>query len=132
MFVSEHLDGARILLAEDNKTNRLLIQKYLAEFAVELIEVENGLQAVEFCKAYNPDVVLMDMSMPELDGVEATRIIRSLPIHQPPIVALTANAFDSDKEACLEAGMDFFLSKPINKAHLLQALSTQLEHRKAS
>ncbi len=132
MFVSEHLVGARILLAEDNKTNRLLVQKYLAEFAVELIEVENGLQAVEFCKTYNPDVVLMDMSMPELDGVGATRIIRSLPIHQPPIVALTANAFDSDKEACLEAGMDFFLSKPINKAHLLQALSTQLEHRKAS
>lgn len=132
LFASEHLVGARILLAEDNKTNRLLIQKYLAEFEVELIEVENGLQAVEFCKTYNPDVVLMDMSMPELDGVEATRIIRSLPIHQPPIVALTANAFDSDKELCLEAGMDFFLSKPINKAHLLQALSTQLEHRKAS
>ncbi|WP_412551806.1 response regulator [Shimia sp. MIT910701] len=132
LFASEHLDGARILLAEDNKTNRLLVQKYLAEFAVELIEVENGLQAVEFCKTFNPDVVLMDMSMPELDGVEATRIIRSLPIHQPPIVALTANAFDSDKEACLDAGMDYFLSKPINKAHLLQALSTPLEHRKAS
>ncbi|MFY0661731.1 MAG: response regulator [Shimia sp.] len=132
VFASEHLDGARILLAEDNKTNRLLVQKYLSAFDVELIEVENGLQAVEFCKAYNPDVVLMDMSMPELDGVEATRIIRSLPIHQPPIVALTANAFDSDKDACLEAGMDYFLSKPINKAHLLQALSTQLEHRKAS
>ncbi|SMP30157.1 response regulator [Shimia sagamensis] len=131
-FASEHLEGARILLAEDNKTNRLLVQKYLAAFDVELIEVENGLQAVEFCKAYTPDVVLMDMSMPELDGVEATRIIRSLPIPQPPIVALTANAFDSDRDMCLEAGMDFFLSKPINKAHLLQALSTQLEHRKAS
>ncbi|WP_294223377.1 response regulator [uncultured Shimia sp.] len=131
-FASEHLEGARILLAEDNKTNRLLVQKYLAAFDVELIEVENGLQAVEFCKAYTPDVVLMDMSMPELDGVEATRIIRSLPIPQPPIVALTANAFESDRDMCLEAGMDFFLSKPINKAHLLQALSTQLEHRKAS
>ncbi len=131
-FASEHLEGARILLAEDNKTNRLLIQKYLAPFDVELIEVENGLQAVEFCKSYTPDVVLMDMSMPELDGVEATRIIRSLPISQPPIVALTANAFESDREKCLEAGMDFFLSKPINKTHLLQALSTQLEHRKAS
>jgi hypothetical protein len=131
-FASEHLEGARILLAEDNKTNRLLVQKYLAAFDVELIEVENGLQAVEFCKAYAPDVLLMDMSMPELDGVEATRIIRSLPIPQPPIVALTANAFESDRDLCLEAGMDFFLSKPINKAHLLQALSTQLEHRKAS
>ncbi len=131
-FSTEHLHGARILLAEDNKTNRLLVQKYLAEYAVELIEVTNGLQAVESCKTCNPDVVLMDMSMPELDGVEATRIIRSLPIHQPPIVALTANAFDSDRDMCLEAGMDYFLSKPINKNDLLQALSTQLEHRKAS
>ncbi len=131
-FSTEHLNGARILLAEDNKTNRLLVQKFLAEYNVDLIEVSNGLQAVEFCKAYSPDVVLMDMSMPELDGVEATRIIRSLPIHQPPIVALTANAFDSDRDMCLEAGMDYFLSKPINKNDLLQALSSQLEHREAS
>ncbi|MCP4208954.1 MAG: response regulator [Shimia sp.] len=132
LFSTENFEGARILLAEDNKTNRLLVQKYLADFSVELIEVENGLQAVEYCKAYSPDVILMDMSMPELDGVEATRIIRSLPIHQPPIVALTANAFDSDREMCMKAGMDYFLSKPINKTHLLQALSTQLGHRKAS
>ena len=132
LFCTEHLDGARILLAEDNKTNRLLIRKYLAEFAVELVEVENGIQAVEFCKENTPDIVLMDMSMPELDGVAATRIIRSLPIVQPPIVALTANAFESDRQTCLEAGMDFFLSKPINKAHLLQALSTHLEQREAS
>jgi len=131
-FSTEHLNGARILLAEDNKTNRLLVQKFLAQYAVDLIEVTNGLQAVESCKAFSPDVVLMDMSMPELDGVEATRIIRSLPIHQPPIVALTANAFDSDRDMCIKAGMDYFLSKPINKNDLLQALSTQLEHRKAS
>ncbi len=131
-FSLERLNGARILLAEDNKTNRLLIRKYLAGFPVELIEVENGLQAVEYCQENAPDVILMDMSMPELDGVEATRIIRTLPINQPPIVALTANAFESDRQTCLEAGMDFFLSKPINKAHLLQALSTHLEHRKAS
>ncbi|MBO9477734.1 response regulator [Shimia sp. R11_0] len=131
-FVPANLEGARILLAEDNKTNRLLIRKFLAEFDLELIEVENGLGAVEHCRRHAPDVVLMDMSMPELDGVTATRIIRSLSINQPPIIALTANAFESDKQTCLDAGMDFFLSKPINKTHLLQALSTHLEHRLAS
>lgn len=131
-FTPEHLFGTRILLAEDNKTNRLLIRKYLSEYPLELIEVENGVQAVEQCKTNCPDLVLMDMSMPELDGLQATRIIRELPIMQPPIIALTANAFESDKQACLDAGMDMFLSKPINKMHLLQTLSTYLERRLAS
>ncbi|MBO9402835.1 response regulator [Shimia sp. R9_3] len=131
-FAPEHLYGTRILLAEDNKTNRLLIRKYLADYPLELIEVENGVEAVEYCKLDSPDLVLMDMSMPELDGLQATRIIRDLPIKQPPIIALTANAFASDKQACLEAGMDMFLSKPINKTHLLHTLSAHLEQRLAS
>jgi CheY-like chemotaxis protein len=131
-FTPENLTGARILLAEDNKTNRLLIRKYLSGYAIELIEVENGREALDYCKEHTPDLVLMDMSMPELDGLQATRLIRALPIAQPPIIALTANAFESDRQACLEAGMDMFLSKPINKAHLLQTMSTHLEQRLAS
>ena len=131
-FTPEHLNGARVLLAEDNKTNRLLIRKYLADFELELIEVENGRAAVEQCASQMPDLVLMDMSMPELDGLQATRLIRQIPVPQPPIIALTANAFESDRQACLAAGMDMFLSKPINKTHLLQTLSTYLEQRLAS
>ncbi|GAA6180952.1 MULTISPECIES: response regulator [unclassified Shimia] len=131
-FDPSRLEGARVLLAEDNKTNRMLIRKYLDDYDLELTEVQNGLEAVEHCRLHTPDIVLMDMSMPELDGVTATRIIRSLSITQPPIIALTANAFESDKKTCLDAGMNYFLSKPINKTHLLQALSTHLEHRLAS
>ncbi|NIZ12771.1 response regulator [Phaeobacter sp. HF9A] len=121
------LEGCRILLAEDNRTNRLLIRKYLASLSVELIEAENGRQAVDLCLREAPDVVLMDMSMPEMDGVSATRAIRSCAISQPPIVALTANAFASDKEACLAAGMNGFLSKPVNKKQLLHSIVSVLD-----
>ncbi|WP_420003856.1 ATP-binding protein [Arenibacterium sp. LLYu02] len=115
--------GRKVLLAEDNRTNRLLIRKYLADLNVTLIEAENGRQAVDLCSRHTPDIVLMDMSMPEMDGITATREIRSRAIAQPPIVALTANAFASDKDACLEAGMNGFLSKPINKKQLLEGMA---------
>ncbi|MGR3762147.1 PAS domain-containing protein [Roseobacteraceae bacterium NS-SX3] len=117
------LAGSRVLLAEDNRTNRLLVQKFLAGIPLDLMEAENGRQAVGLCRAERPDIILMDMSMPELDGISATREIRALDIPQPAIVALTANAFDSDREACLAAGMDRFLQKPINKIRLLQTLA---------
>ncbi|OUS37266.1 histidine kinase [Rhodobacterales bacterium 56_14_T64] len=118
------LTDSVVLLAEDNKVNRLLINKYLNDQPLELVEAVNGREAVTLCQKHVPDIVLMDMSMPELDGIAATREIRALNIVQPTIVALTANAFESDREACLAAGMDSFLSKPIKKAHLLETLAT--------
>ncbi|KUP91956.1 response regulator [Tritonibacter horizontis] len=118
------LQGRRVLLAEDNRTNRLLIRKYLSGLAIELIEAQNGVEAIDLCAAYDPDLVLMDMSMPEMDGISATRAIRTLSIPQPPIIALTANAYASDREACLAAGMNSFLSKPINKKQLLSCMAS--------
>jgi len=124
------LTESLVLLAEDNKVNRLLINKYLNDQPLELVEAVNGREAVTLCQTHAPDIVLMDMSMPELDGIAATREIRALDIVQPTIVALTANAFESDREACLAAGMDHFLSKPINKAHLIDTLAAlQAERR---
>ncbi|MDE4176145.1 ATP-binding protein [Phaeobacter sp. PT47_59] len=120
----EVLRGSRIVLAEDNRTNRLLVRKYLSGLPVDCKEAENGREAVELCRAEMPDFVLMDMSMPELDGAAATREIRALEGPQPVIVALTANAFDSHRKACLDAGMDHFLQKPIRKAVLLETLAT--------
>ena len=120
-----------VLLAEDNKVNRLLINKYLKGQPLELVEAVNGREAVNLCQVHAPDIVLMDMSMPELDGIAATREIRALDIEQPTIVALTANAFESDREACLAAGMDHFLSKPIQKAHLLDTLAALQAERLA-
>ena len=120
---ARQLEPCRILLAEDNQTNRLLIRKFLRSQPVELYEAANGRDAVEMCKELQPDLILMDMSMPELDGIGATREIRSLAIGQPVIIALTANAFSSDRQACLEAGMDHFLAKPVKKAVLLNTLA---------
>ncbi|WP_027256617.1 ATP-binding protein [Leisingera aquimarina] len=116
----------KVLLAEDNQTNRLLIRKFLRGQPVELAEAGNGRAAVNMFKEQQPDIILMDMSMPELDGIAATREIRNLPMPQPIIIALTANAFSSDRQACLDAGMDHFLAKPVKKAVLLHTLASFL------
>jgi CheY-like chemotaxis protein len=125
----EEINGCRILIAEDNRTNRFVVQKFLADFSVELIEAVNGKLAIDLCVEHQPDIILMDMSMPEMDGVAAAEVIRSMNIPQPLIIALTANAFQRDRDACLAAGMDAFLSKPIKKADLLQEIATMLERR---
>lgn len=118
----DFLQGVSILMAEDNATNRLLIRRYLEGTGAELIETVNGHDAAETCLERQPDIVLMDMAMPVLDGLAATRRIRGYDINQPCILALTANAFASDLEACLDAGMDDVLTKPINKSTLLDRL----------
>jgi len=112
-----------VLVAEDNKTNRFLIGKYLKDSPVDLRFAENGKIAVDEVSAALPDVVFMDMSMPEMDGLEATRKIRARPGPQPHIIALTANAFASDRAACLDAGMDDFLAKPVRRAEILSKLA---------
>ncbi len=120
------IEGQRVLLAEDNRTNRLLIRKFLSGLSVELLEAENGQLAVEMCDRHHPDIILMDMSMPIMDGITATKRIRNESGPQPLIIALTANAFPDDREACLAAGMDGFLSKPVKKDQLLDAMAAKL------
>jgi len=116
----------KVLLAEDNKTNQLVVTKMLKDAPVEIIIAANGVEAVQMYRDSGPDVVLMDMMMPEMDGLEATLIIRELEavnhLGHCPIIALTANAMSTDKEKCLRAGMDGFLSKPINKMALWEAI----------
>ncbi|UWQ28949.1 response regulator [Leisingera sp. M527] len=119
---SPALDGLRVLVAEDNAVNRVLIEKFLQSAPVELAFAKDGREAVARFEDFAPDVILMDMSMPEMDGLEATRMIRARARPQPAIVALTANAFESDRKACLDAGMDNFMSKPINRGVLLEVL----------
>lgn len=119
---TKDLNGLKVLVAEDNATNQLLLKTYLRDQNLDLRMVSNGREALEEVMSNPPDVILMDMSMPEMGGIEATHAIRATQTKQPVIIALTANAFETDKTACLEAGMNEFLSKPIRRADLVQTL----------
>jgi len=124
--VGQTAKALRVLLAEDNKTNQLVVRKMLKDAPVEIFIAANGVQAVQMFRETQPDVVLMDMMMPKMDGVEATLMIRKLEasdhLNHCPIIALTANAMPEDREKCHRAGMDGFLSKPINKKALWGAI----------
>lgn len=101
-----------ILIAEDNDSNFILMS-YLLKKQYNIIRAINGVKAVECAKNGGIDIILMDIKMPEMDGLEATRIIKkSMP--DMPIIALTANAFESDRDQAFEAGCDDFLPKPVN------------------
>ena len=113
----------RILLAEDNAVNQRLALRLLARMGYAANVVTDGLQAIDALERDAYDVVLMDVQMPELDGLEATRRIRRRwPEREVRIVAMTANAMAGDREACLAAGMNDYLSKPIRPAELTAAL----------
>ena len=118
---SAELVGARVLVAEDNLANKRLIERLLARLGVDVTVVGNGLDAVAAVRGGTFDLVLMDCHMPELDGFDATRIIRNEGA-SIPIIALTANAMSGDREVCIDAGMDDYLPKPIVPADLALAL----------
>ncbi|MBL8707643.1 MAG: response regulator [Rhodospirillaceae bacterium] len=115
----------RILLAEDNQVNQMLVTAILARAGARADIAGNGLEALEAMRSRAYDVILMDMRMPELDGLEATRRIRELggAAAKIPIIALTANASQEDRRLCLEAGMNDFMAKPIDANDLIQKIS---------
>lgn len=114
----------RVLIAEDDATNRMVVSKMLQEFAVDKCIVPDGLQAVKAASEQEFDLVLMDVRMPEMDGITATRTIRAKGgrLAELPIIALTANAFPDDIKQCREAGMTDFLAKPLRKRALVAAM----------
>ncbi|MCM8533442.1 MAG: response regulator [Lentisphaeraceae bacterium] len=105
---------AKILIAEDNKINQKLASKMMMKMGHTVEIAENGQEALDAVIAKDFDLVFMDMQMPVMDGIEATKEIRKQG-YELPIIALTANAFDSDKKNCLESGMDDFTTKPLNR-----------------
>jgi signal transduction histidine kinase len=120
---SWNLAGARILLAEDNPINQEIAAELL-QSASALVDVANdGRQAVEMVRSNHYDLVLMDMQMPVMDGLEATRAIRALPDRaRLPIIAMTANAFGEDRQRCLDAGMNDHVGKPTNPNKLFETV----------
>ncbi len=125
--------GARILLAEDNEINQDVAVQMLTKAGYRCDVVANGKQAVEALQNARYDAVLMDCHMPEMDGLEATRIIRQEELGasrgdapEIPIIALTANAMKSDRQRCLEAGMTDYLSKPLNPMELIETIDRHL------
>jgi len=122
----EALDGCRVLVAEDNSTNRQILEALLAQRGCEVSSVSNGVEAVEKVQEREFDVVLMDINMPELDGLDATRRIRQLNkrnFQTLPIVALTAHVLEDDRKRVFDAGMSDYLSKPIIERDLIAVLA---------
>ncbi|HEX8060585.1 MAG TPA: response regulator, partial [Cyclobacteriaceae bacterium] len=117
-FAKKH--PLRILIAEDNLINQKLTERVLSKLGYESKIVSNGKEVLEEVDRNKYDLIFMDIQMPEMDGLETTRTIRSSGGNQPVIVAITANAMQGDREKCLEAGMNDYLSKPI-KLELLVA-----------
>ncbi|MBL4906134.1 MAG: response regulator [Sneathiella sp.] len=121
---------ARVLAVEDNPINQMVIKGILQNHGLHVDLAANGLEALIALKELSYDIVFMDCQMPEMDGFEATRIVRSTDsrVKNPeiPIVALTANALKEDKQRCLDAGMNDYVSKPINPEHIKEALNKWL------
>jgi CheY-like chemotaxis protein len=122
----------RILLADDNPVNCRIAVLMLEKAGHQIDVVNDGAEAIEAVRGKSYDLVLMDVQMPGMDGLEATRRIRALPLGQSmvPVIAITANAMHNDDRRCFDAGMNDYISKPIDRARLLGKV-TQWGHRAA-
>jgi CheY-like chemotaxis protein len=121
----------KVLLAEDNTTNILMIGKYLEAHGYHVSIAHDGLEAVQKAKTIQPDVILMDIQMPNMNGLEAISLLRADErFGTTPIIALTALAMPGDRERCIAAGADEYMSKPISLRELMQTIERLLEVRK--
>jgi two-component system sensor histidine kinase/response regulator len=122
------LRGAHILAVDDNDINLQVVQEILEDLGLQVSTAADGAQAVDMVRAKRYDLVLMDMQMPVMDGLEATRAIRAFADHgNLPIVAMTANAMTQDRQRCLDAGMNDFVAKPIEPERLFEVLRQWLQ-----
>ncbi|WP_343116402.1 response regulator [Ostreiculturibacter nitratireducens] len=129
---TDELRRMRVLAAEDNRTNQLVFRKMVKDFDIDLSFASNGREAVDMWRQFQPDLVFMDISMPEMDGREATRAIREIEaarrLPRTPIVALTAHAMEGDAAAILAAGIDRYLTKPLKKSAISEEIRAHCPH----
>ena len=113
----------KVLYVEDNPRNLRLVRKFLEHAGYEVIEATTGMDGVKLAREQKPDLLLMDINLPDIDGLEATRRLKtSAETKSTPIIALTANAMHGDRERCLAGGCDGYVPKPINKKELLETV----------
>lgn len=123
----------KILYIDDNYDNRMLVKRILlaSDFEFEFYEADNGREGINMAHQDPPDIILMDISMPDMDGLTATGILRNTPeLSHIPIVALTANAMQGDKERTLEAGCDGYIRKPVDVDKLPEEILQYLGSRR--
>lgn len=123
----------KILLVEDNEMNRDMLSRRLAKRGFEVVMAVDGAQGVEMAGSARPDVILMDMSLPVMDGWAATRKLKAdASTRSIPVIGLTAHAMAGDREKCLEAGCDEYDTKPVVFPRLLEKIQVQLDKKPAA
>ena len=131
-FNYELFSTKTILIAEDNQMNQLLLQAVLKKTGVNIIIAGNGEEALAKLAENNADIILMDIQMPGMDGIAATRLIRKKYGDAIPVIAMTAHVLDTEKEKCFQAGMNAYLTKPVNEEDLISTLQNYLSLKKNS
>ena len=127
------LESLKILVVEDAEDIRVLFSRLLGRYGASVSTARDGEEAVQQARELNPDLILMDIQMPGVDGLEATRRIRQEPERSDvPIIAVTALAMSGDRERCLEAGANDYMSKPVNLKELVKRIEAQLRRRPAA
>ena len=117
----------KVLLVEDNELNRDMLSRRLERCGFEVVMATDGREALAMAPSERPDVILMDLSLPEIDGWQATTLLKAQPAtHQIPVIALTAHAMRSDRQKALEAGCDEYETKPVDMDKLLAKIAVVL------
>jgi CheY-like chemotaxis protein len=130
-MLREQFSGSRILLVEDNLINSEVTTTLLVGTGLVVETAEDGAEAVAKVRANDYDLILMDIQMPVMNGLDATRLIRSMNDHADlPILAMTANVFEDDRQACIEVGMNDFVAKPVEPKSLYSMLVKWLSEKK--
>ena len=125
--------GFKILVADDDFDNRTIATEILRASGYTVVQASNGLQAMEVALSEKPDVILLDLSMPKLDGWETTRRLKKIPeVARIPVIAFTAHAMVGDEKKAREAGCDDFLTKPCTPKQIIEKMKTWLGKRQAS